>query len=121
MTDFEVIRLEDSGFGVVIAMKTCEAPLKFISEFSGSLKFFNYQGTVLIDQLLHSGNTNERFIMAEFNGEKFIDDSFRFAFIQRRHKVRKHMCSILRNDPESIDLTLLSNVQKQLILKGLDI
>lgn len=119
--DFEVFQTEEPGFRIVIAMKTCEAPLRYVSEIEKNLKTFNYQGSVLIDQLLHSGNTSERFISARFDGERFEATSFKFTSVQRRHQVRQYMNSILRNNPESIHVTLLSDAQKRLILAGLDI
>lgn len=121
MADFEIFQTEEREFGIVIVMKTCEAPLGYVSEISKCLKSFNYKGSVLIDQLLHSGNTGERFIGAMFDGERFESSSFRFTHVQHRHKVRQYVNSILRSDPESIHLTLLSDAQKQLILSGLDI
>lgn len=121
MAEFEVFRTEEPDFKIIIAMKTCEAPLRYVSEIGKYLKSSNYIGSVLIDQLLHSGNTGERFISAMFNGERFENNSFEFTPIQRQHKVRQYMNSILRNNPESLHFTLLSDAQKQLILAGLDI
>jgi hypothetical protein len=73
----------------------------------------------LIDELVHSGNNNDRFIRGYFDGENFDQSGFSFEVIDRRHEIRKYSCDLLRKEPDVIDYSILSNVQKSLINRGL--
>lgn len=118
MENFDIFKADDNLFEMVVVMKICEAPLEYLSEISDSLKSINFKGFIAIDQMLHSGNTGERFIVAFFDGLQFQKDSFEFRNVSRRSAVRKYICDMLRTDPEVIALTILNEAQKRLISKG---
>lgn len=118
MVNFDAIKMENSKFQIIIVMKTSEPPLDFLPEIAHFLKFNDFSGAIVIDQLLHSGNSNERFIGCYFDGKGFQKSSFQFETLDRRNAIRKYACDLLREDPDYIDLTLLNQFQKNLITKG---
>ena len=62
MNNFEIIKLNNVEDNILIVMKTSEPPFDFLSEMEEALRNIQYLGYVTIDELLHSGNTEERFI-----------------------------------------------------------
>lgn len=85
-------------------MKTSEPPFDYISEIRSSLVKMNFKGWILIDEMLHSGNTDERFIKGYFDGNKFEENRFAFEHVERRSKLREYMCLYLYKDEESLEL-----------------
>ena len=71
MNNFEIIKLNNEEDNILIVMKTSEPPFDFLSEMEEALRNIQYLGYVTIDELLHSGNTEERFIQGFFNGNSF--------------------------------------------------
>lgn len=117
MEYFDIYKLDNFSSEILVAMKTYEPPLDYLGDIRFSLKSINFSGMVVIDQLLHSGNTSERFITAFFDGENFKRDSFEFKEFDRRSEIRKYVCEFLRNDLETMDSTL-NQTQKRMISKG---
>ena len=65
-----------------------------------ALRNIQYLGYVTIDELLHSGNTEERFIQGFFNGNSFENGKFKFTVIEKKSKLREYACEFLRKDIE---------------------
>ncbi|HBE78000.1 MAG TPA: hypothetical protein DDW65_09510 [Firmicutes bacterium] len=119
MTDFEILRTDNEKYNMLIIMKTYEAPLKYLDAMTKLLKEQHFRGVVLIDELMHSGNNNDRFIKGFFDGEKFDKNAFSFEIVDRRNEIRKYFCELLRNKPEIFDYSGLNEAQKRLINQGL--
>ena len=77
MNNFEIIKLNNVEDNILIVMKTSEPPFDFLSEMEEALRNIQYLGYVTIDELLHSGNTEERFIQGFFNGNSFENGKFK--------------------------------------------
>lgn len=115
---YVIIDINDiSEYKFLIIRISSDALLSEKNEIVLDLKLKNIEkGKVLLDTLLHSGNTDERFVEAYFDGEKFT--SLKYIVIEKRHTIREKTCQILRNIPNSIEYSILSNTQKKLIQKG---
>jgi hypothetical protein len=72
MDNFQLYDNVENEDNLLVVMKTYEAPLQFLKEIGDELKSRNYEGKIIIDQLLHSGNTEERFIICSFSNNSFI-------------------------------------------------
>lgn len=118
MDNFEIIKLNNEKDNILLVMKTSEPPLDFINNIKEVLSKMEYSGYVTIDEMLHSGNTGERFIQCFFNGNTFEDDSFKFITIEKHSKLRKYACELIRGDKESIHLNCLTDKQQKLIEQG---
>ena len=68
METFELVEEKEN---ILVVMKTSEPPFDYLAEIEASLREKHYIGVVMIDELLHSGNTEERFIQGYFDGAKF--------------------------------------------------
>lgn len=118
MNNFEIIKLNNEEDNTLIVMKTSEPPFDFLSEMEEALRNIQYLGYVTIDELLHSGNTEERFIQGFFNGNSFENGKFKFTVIEKKSKLREYACEFLRKDIELLHFTGLTGRQQRLIECG---
>jgi hypothetical protein len=121
MKNFEIYNTAGNEYDKLIVLTSFEAPLVYKRDYENSLLSIGYKGLVLIDQLLHCGNTDERFIKAEFDGLHFVKGSFEFVKISHKSHLRKFICDLLTSDSSFIEMTILNDVQKNLILNGIAI
>lgn len=116
MKNFEIINLAVSN-RILVLIYTSESPFSYIKEIANSLEEISFDGTVIIDELLHSGNNDERFIGCIYKDGEFLNESFSFINVPKQNSLRKYICDYLRNDNEYLSLSGLSSVQKKLIEK----
>ncbi len=115
MENFEIIEVNDEYINVLVIMKTSTSPLEFIGEIQEKLKELEMSGEIVIDGLLHSGNTDERFIWGYFNGTLFDYNKFRFEKIAKKSNIRRYMCEYLKSDRELLSFSCLTEKQQKLI------
>ena len=116
-----IIKSMSGTYAAVIVIKTSDSPFDYLDSISECLKNQKIDGRVLIDELLHSGNGEERFIEAMFSKGSFDASSFKFAHISKKDGLRSVICDWLREDPERLEYTDLSMAQQKMILSGLNI
>lgn len=117
MNNFDIIKLNEDIIKILIVMKTDDAPFEFIDELQEELAETGVSGEVVIDCLLHSGNTEERFISGYFDGESFDYSKFQFLTVARKSKIRNYMCEYLKSDQELLRYSGLTANQQKLIQK----
>ena len=118
MNNFEMIMISEEKANILVVMKTNEPPFDYLTEIEASLRERHYVGSVMIDELLHSGNTEERFIYGYFDGKRFDNGRFAFKFVSKKSKLREHVCVYLLQDMESLEYSILTTRQQKLIEHG---
>lgn len=119
MNNFDIIILnEEKENSALVVMKTSEPPFDFLTEMEDSLRKLEYVGIVVIDELLHSGNSEERFIQGFFNGNNFEKGKFEFLAVAKKSKLRVYMCDFLRKDDEFLKFSCLTVKQQKLVQCG---
>ena len=113
MENFYMIETDDRN--IIILMCTCESPFDYLQEITKELNKISFTGTVIIDELLHSGNSEERFINGYFENGDFSKESFHFLSVPRQSNLRKYMCMYLREDHEYLYSSGLTLSQIRLI------
>lgn len=121
MDNFDIISLDDKEFKILVIMKTYESPFDYIDEIETELRKMNFSGSLIMDQLLHSKNTGERFISAFFDGNSFDNSKFRNQHIDKRSYIRSYMCDYIRSILDILTYSSLTVAQQQLIAKGVTI
>lgn len=119
--DFSIYLNSNGAYSAIVILKTSDAPFDILDSIAEYLSKNNFSGNIIIDQLLHSGNNNERFIVGNFDGKQFDTASFRFEKLKKQSPERKYMCDYLRNDDDLINFSILTNAQKELIKHGYNI
>lgn len=118
MNEFDIVYLDEMDAKVLIIMKTSESPFDFIMEIQERLKAMEFAGLFVIDELLHSGNNDERFISGYFDGDSFDNSKFRFEEIAKKSIIRSYMCDYLKTDLEVLNYSSLTERQQKLISLG---
>ena len=118
MSDFDIVDLDGQDAGILIVMKTSDSPFDFINEIQEQLKMIGFSGLFVIDELLHSGNNEERFISGFFDGNSFDNSRFKFENIARKSVIRSYMCDYLKSDLEVLNYSSLTDKQQKLISHG---
>ena len=96
MNNFDMIVISEKKENILVVMKTSEPPFDYLAEIEASLKERRYIGVVMIDELLHSGNTEERFIHGYFDGVQFDSGKFAFELVPKKSKLREPVCFYLQ-------------------------
>lgn len=118
MNNFEITVLKEDKESILIFMKTSEPPFDFLEEMETELTELHYKGNVVIDELLHSGNNDERFITGYFDGNRFESGKFNFKIVMKKSELREPVCRFLQKDKDVLFLTGLTGKQQRLIEKG---
>lgn len=117
MKNFDIITLEKQNI-VLVLILDCESPFDHLQEIAEELKCNKYEGTVVFDELLHSGNNDERFIICNFADGSFITESFQFYSVPKQDTIRGHMSNYLRKDFGDLQVSGLTFNQSKLVKKG---
>lgn len=119
MKMYDVIKLEDSEYNSLVIMCNANSPIDYLSLIYTELKGKNAHGKILIDEILHVGNTNKRFISFEFDDNVSLDDiKMNFVDVKKDNIIRKISCDYLRTN-DLVEYSILSSIQKRMIGKGI--
>ncbi len=118
MNNFDIVNIDNKDIKILIVMKTSDSPFDFINEIQEKLKIIGFSGLFVIDELLHSGNNEERFICGFFDGDSFDNSKFRFKDIAKKSDIRSYICNYLKSDLEVLNYSNLTDKQQKLISHG---
>lgn len=118
MNYFDIVNLNETDIKILIVMKTCESPFIFVNELQEQLKLLEFSGVFMIDELLHSGNNEERFIRGFFDGDSFDNSKFKFENIEKKSEIRNYVCEYLKSDLDVLKYSILTEAQQKLISHG---
>lgn len=101
----------------LVIICTSHSPYDYIDDISKKLDV-SKSGAILIDQILHAGNTEKRFMAFEFNGNEIKNGDF--VNIKKDSEIRRLTCNFL-NDTGLVDSSTLTSIQSRMIKKGIAI
>ena len=115
---YKIVPLEDEQkYAYLIIICTSHSPYDYIGDISKNLDTAK-SGTILIDQILHVGNTEKRFMAFQFNGNEIKNGDF--VTVKKDSKIRKLTCDFL-NTSGLVDSSTLTSIQSRMIKKGIAI
>lgn len=113
---YKIVPLEDEqAYAYLIIICTPHSPYDYIGDISKNLDFTK-QGTILVDQILHVGNTEKRFMTFQFNGSEMNNGDF--VSVKKDSKIRKLTCDFL-NNTGLVNSSVLTSIQSRMIKKGI--
>ena len=118
MNNFDIVNLDNKEIKLLVIMKTSDSPFDFVNELQEQLRTLDFSGLFVIDELLHSGNNDERFISGFFDGNSFDNSKFKFENIDKKSIIRSYMCNYLKSDLEVLNYSSLTDKQQKLISHG---
>ncbi len=114
--NYKIVPLEgEQTYAYLIIICTPYSPYDYIGDISKNLDAAK-QGTILVDQILHVGNTEKRFMTFQFNGNEINNGDF--VSVKKDSKIRKLTCDFL-NDTGLVDTPTLTSIQSRMIKKGI--
>lgn len=122
MKSYKIIKTNYENYEAIIFAQSYETPFLYLDEVSHELK---EQGVcncrVVFDMLLSVGNTTERYTEAIFDGEKFIESSFKSVKIDKKDKIRKIVVDYIKTNSSIVENSILTSLQVKMINKGIAI
>ena len=116
MKEYSFVRLDKSNTMLVV-IHTCESPFDYLTDIATDLIQISFSGTVIFDELLHSGNNSERFISCQFEKGEFDKSSFQFMSVKKQDELRRYIGEYLRQKPELLRSSGLTSAQIKLVEK----
>ncbi|MDF9417545.1 hypothetical protein RI02_03025 [Bacillus altitudinis] len=113
MENFDTFTLKCDGRKVVLATSYV-SPLGNIMKIAKELSQDYYNGEVLFDLLLSNGFANNRFLIMQFDGKKFILNSKRIVK-DIPDGILKEIYNRYNDNPQWIDQSSLLDVHKEVL------
>lgn len=117
---FDVLPINHiSNFDYLLVFKSYTAPsywLEVESIFSG-----DFTGKVILDRMLHVGNSKDRFVIYNVVKGKIELNEKKVVEFKRKDPVRIQSNNIYRKYPDIVENSILSSTQKKLLLHGLSV
>ncbi len=115
---YKIVTLpSEKDYSCLVILCNSNSPFDYINDIIRDVKG-RMASTILIDQILHVGNTNKRFVALDYDGEKICGSSF--ALIKKGSSIRKATCDYL-NKMDLVESSVLTSVQIRMIKKGVAI
>lgn len=121
MNKFELVSLPQMEYQCLVLAISYEDPLEDLEQIELNLKEKGYNGEILFDMLGHIGDNSERFLSCKFSGESFELDTFKVVKISKSSVFRKVTKDYFLASKDLLDATILTNIQKNLIINGISI
>ena len=113
---YKIVPLEDEQkYVYLVIICNSNSPYDYITDISKNLDTTK-PGTILVDQILHVGNTDKRFMEFQYTGNEIKNGDF--VNIKKDSKIRKLTCDFL-NNTGLIDSSILTSIQTRMIKKGI--
>lgn len=122
MKDYAIVSINNSEYDVIIYSKSRISPFENIKEIENDLKEMNFSiNRVLFDMILCRGNNSDRFIKCDFDGNSLLKNTMEVIILNKKDTLRKISVNYLLNEKEEVENSILTSIQKKMILKGISI
>ena len=122
MKDYKIVPVDCEDYDVIIYSEELNHPLSILKEVETELKSMKLQSDkILFDMILCRGNSSDRFIEGKFDGSVIIKNSISVLKVDKKNTIRKMSAQLLLNNREIVENSILTSIQKKMILKGIAI
>lgn len=122
MNKYSIIKINNKDYKAIIFSNTYESQLFYLEDITKELKNQKINNCkILFDNILTVGNTSERYTEAIFDGEEFINSSFKYIKIDKKNDIRKISTDYIRSNISILDNSILTSLQIKMIKKGITI
>lgn len=116
---FKAIKINSERYVAIVFSCSYDLPLDNLSYIQSQLLSLNVQsGRILFDTLLSNGNHEDRFIEATFAEGEFVKGTFKIVSLSKKSDERIKCSEFFRKSDLDYNRTLLSVVQKRIIMNG---
>ena len=118
MNDYKIISIDNDEYDVIIFSEEQRHPLSNLEEIEKELMKLNLKNNkVLFDMILCRGNTSDRFIEFKIDSNMLVKSSMSILKIGKKNNIRKLSTNILNSNKEMLENSILTSIQKKMILK----
>lgn len=122
MKDYKIVSINYKEYDAIIFSEARISPLSNISQIEKELVELKLkENKVLFDMILCRGNTTDRFIECDFNGNSLVKSSMAVKIIGKKDGIRKLSTKYLGKNSDIVEKSNLTSIQKKMILKGIAI
>lgn len=122
MKNYEIVSINNGEYDVIIYSESRIAPFENIRDIEKDLRSMNIKiNRVLFDMILCRGNNGDRFIKCDFDGNLLLKDTMEVVALSKKDILRKISINYLANEKRKVENSILTSVQKRMILKGISI
>ena len=119
MNKYSIIKINNKDYKAIIFSNTYESQLFYLEDITKELKNQKINNCkILFDNILTVGNTSERYTEAIFDGEEFINSSFKYVKIDKKSDIRKVSTDYMRSNISILNNSILTSLQIKMIKKG---
>lgn len=118
MENYVLRKLNQTNIKYLIFGTSVESPLFAINEIASKINE-NEEVEVLFDQLLQTGNADNRFLMLKFKNGKFeLNSATCIKSEMIKDEIKNEITVFLRKNPQILKYSILLNEQKKIIEQG---
>lgn len=122
MKNYEIVSIENNEYDVIIYSESRIAPFESIKNIEDDLKKMNLKNKkILFDMILCRGNNLDRFIKCDFDGSSLLKDTMEVVRLSKKDILRKISIEYLSKEKDKVENSILTSVQKRMIIKGISI
>lgn len=117
---FEVVANELEG-KYISTIYSCsyESPIYHLAEIEEQLKDKCIKsGYILFDTLLSKGDVSNRFIECYYENNTFIKQTLKSVMVAKGDDIRKNSSSFYKNSGIDLNHSMLTTIQKKIIISG---
>ena len=118
--DIKIFQNENNETQYIVFSTSYISPTHTLKEIEEELSTqINEEKEIIFDLLLSNGNNSNRYGKAIYDGRKFKFRSFEVINIPKKSKLRKFSAQYYQEHIEFVNNSILSSVQKKLIINGI--
>lgn len=122
MKNYEVVSINNNEYDVIIYSKSQISPFENIKEIEDELRKMDTSiNRVIFDMILCRGNNSDRFIKCDFDGNSLLRSTMEVVALSKKDTLRKLSINYLVKEKEKVENSILTSIQKKMILKGISI
>ena len=118
---YEILDINDIEYKNLIIICNANSPLEYLEDICSDLTKRNIEGKILIDEILHVGNNDKRFIEFMFKPNiQYSEINLKFINIKKDNALRRISCNYIKEN-KLTQYSILTSIQKRMIDKGMSI
>lgn len=118
MGNYIIKRIDFENIKYLVVGTSVESPLFYMSEIEKDINDIK-EVNVLFDQLLQTGNSDNRFLLIKLkNGLFELNSAKSVSSEDMKNNIKIEISEFLRNNPKVLNYSILSSEQKKFIEEG---
>lgn len=118
------LNIDETGYGYIIFSRDYYGAYSYIGSIAEDIKELEGNDCnvkIIFDNLLHNGNSENRFIEMHYDNmfNPYNASAIKFTELKKSHPIRKISMEYYKSNPKLLECGTINSVQKKMILKGM--